>query len=166
MHARPFNRLARPVALAHGLKERAVGVYLRMTIHAGLRRRYARDGRRFDGRVAVAAVNPFVADVVAVPELHGLFAREVGLRVVGRAREFGHQPERDTDEEYRAEDADPRYDVRASMKDLAHYLFNPGRKSLDSVLRELRGGCAQSCDAYLPESGVIWICPTRLNTVA
>jgi hypothetical protein len=47
---------------------------------------------------------------------------------------LSHQPERYAYEEYRAKNADSRYDICASMKDLAHYLFSPGRKSLPAIV--------------------------------
>ena len=81
--SRPLDGLPRPEAFAHGLKERAVGKYLRMTIHASLRGRDARDGGCFDRGVAIAAIYPFVADVVTVSELNGLLARKERLRVIG-----------------------------------------------------------------------------------
>jgi hypothetical protein len=94
-----------------------------------------------------------------------------------------HKPERYADEEYRAKNAHPRNDVCAAMKYLAHYFLDPVFKSLMTraacdrqptgaacssifFLRGLQGICAQSFEARLPEPGMIWICPTDLNTVA
>jgi hypothetical protein len=132
--------------------------------------------------VTVSAVDAFVADVMPVPELYGLFAREVRLRVVGRTGELRHKPKRYAYEENRAEYAQPRKDVCAAMKYLAHYFLGPGFESLIMraacgrrlrrgllvrfLSRGLQGECTQSCDACLPGSGMIWICPTGLNTVA
>jgi hypothetical protein len=79
--------------------------------------------------VAITAINPLVAYVVTMPELHGLLARKVSLGVIRRPSELSHQPERDAYKEYGAENANPGYDIRASMKDLAHFLFDPGGSS-------------------------------------
>jgi hypothetical protein len=183
MDPRPLNRLPRPIALAHGLKEWAVGKNLRVAIHAGLRRRDAGESRRFYGGVTIAAVDAFIADVMLVAELNRLLAREVGLRVVGGPSELRHKPERYADEEYRAEDTQPGNDVCAAMKYLAHYFLNPGCESANAradsarrsrragrssvlFLRGLQGVCAHSSGARLPEPGMIWNCPTDLNTVA
>jgi hypothetical protein len=83
MHFRPLDGLTGSVAFTDGLKERAVGKYLRMTIHASLCRRNARDSRRFNRGVTIAAVYPLIADVMTVSELNGLLARKECLRVVG-----------------------------------------------------------------------------------
>src|SRR5262249_58258973 len=73
---RPFNRLAGPEALAHGLQVRAVGEKLRVTTHAGRGRRNAGEPRDLDRRVTVPAINPVVDRMVLVRELHGLFTRD------------------------------------------------------------------------------------------
>ena len=107
MDPRPLNRLSRSIALAHRLKERAVGKNLRVTIHAGLGRRYAGESRRFYSGVTIAAVYAFIAHVMPVAELNRLFAREVRLRVIGRPSELRHKPERYAYKENRAEDTQP-----------------------------------------------------------
>jgi hypothetical protein len=91
-----------------------------MTIHAGLGRRNAGISELLDGGMAITTIDRVVAGVVLMAELNGLLARKVGLRVVGRPVEFEQEPDDDRDEEDCAEDADFRYEVCASMKDLAH----------------------------------------------
>jgi hypothetical protein len=70
--------------------------------------------------MAIAAIDAVIADVMLMAELNWLFAREKCLSVIGRPVEFEQQPDDDPDEEDRAEDADFRYEISASMKDLAH----------------------------------------------
>lgn len=70
--ARPVNRDAAFIAFAHRLEVIRRRKKLRVAVHAGFYRRHAGAGGAFDGSVAVAAVDPIVADVMFVAELHGL----------------------------------------------------------------------------------------------
>src|SRR5947209_13944032 len=103
--ATPLYRLVLLVARPDDFEVGTLRPDLRMTVHAGLRRRQPRRVRCLDGGVAVAAVNPVVADVVLVRELYGLLALDVLARVVGRAVDLGQNPERGGDDEEAAEDA-------------------------------------------------------------
>src|SRR5262249_45338905 len=121
VHARPFDRLAGPEALAHGLQKRAVGEELRVAIHTGRCRRHSGEGRGLDRRVAIPAIKTVVARVVLVRELHGLPARDESPRVVWRALDFGERPGDAGENEDCAEYTHPGNGVRAAMKNLGHY---------------------------------------------
>lgn len=124
VHSCPLDRLAGAPALANRLEVRAVRPYLRMAIHACLRRRNTCISQLLDSGVTIAAVDAVISDVMFVAELNGLFAREISLSIVRGSVEFEQQPDNDGDEKDRAEDADFRYEVSASMKDLAHRLLS------------------------------------------
>src|ERR1700686_5164466 len=70
--ARPLQRVARPVAGAHRLKELGVGPDLRMAVHARLGGRNAGKARSFDRSVTVAAVDAEAGDMVLMAERNGL----------------------------------------------------------------------------------------------
>jgi hypothetical protein len=91
-----------------------------MAIHTGLSRRNACIGKLLDCGVAVTAIDAVISDVMFVTELNGLFAREIRLSVIGGSVEFEQEPDDYRDEENRAEDANFRDEVGASMKDLTH----------------------------------------------
>lgn len=129
MHPRPFDWLARSPAFAHRLKVCTGGPELRMTIHAGLGRGYAREGGSLDRGMAIAAIYPVISDVMFMAELYGLFARNECEGVIARPRELRHKPERKADKKYSAKDGDTRDDISAAMKYLAHYFLNPLRES-------------------------------------
>ena len=107
MHAGPLYGLARAVALTNRLQVRAVGKQHRMTIQASLGRRHTGESRRFDRSVAVAAINPVIARVVLVAELHGLLALDKRPRHPGRAVNGGDNPERADQHKDRPEDCEP-----------------------------------------------------------
>ena len=75
---------------------------------------------RFDGRVAVAAIDAVAGDVAFVAELDRLLARDVDLRHPRRSIDLIGEVEKAGDEEERAENADPCNRVRAAMKNLRH----------------------------------------------
>ena len=120
MHARPGDGAVRAETFAHRL-ERGAGVPdLRMTIHAGLGRGDVGEGRSLDRGVAIAAVNPDVADMMGVAEGHGLLAGDTGLGRPGGAAPGAEKPQQKTEDEHRPEDAYLRERVRAAMKNLGH----------------------------------------------
>lgn len=116
----PLDRLAGAPAFTHRFKIRTICPDLRMTIHAGLSWRNAGIRKFLNRRVTITAINSIIADVMLVTELNGLFARKKRLSVVRGSIEFEQQPGDYPNEEHRAEDADLRNEVGASMKDLGH----------------------------------------------
>jgi hypothetical protein len=71
-HPVPLQRHATGIALDHWPKLRRICQQLRMTSQARLGRWHAREGRRFHGSVAIAAIDPEFARVFPVAERHGL----------------------------------------------------------------------------------------------
>ena len=90
----PLDWFARAKAGADGLEIRAVGPDLLVTVHAHGRRRDAGRRCRFDGRVAIAAVDAVVADVVFVTELNWLVALDPLASVPGRTINLSGYPKR------------------------------------------------------------------------
>jgi len=120
VYARPLDRLAGAPAFANGFEIRTVRPDLRMAIHASLGGRNARISKFLNGGMTIAAIDSVISDVMFMAELNGLFAREISLGVVRGSVKFEQKPNDYRDEEDRAEDADFRYEVGASMKDLTH----------------------------------------------
>jgi hypothetical protein len=94
VNAPPLDRFARAKAGADGLEVWAVGPDLFVTVHAHGRRRDAGRRRRFDGRVAIAAIDAVVADVVFVTELNWLVAFDPLAGVPRRTINLGGYPKR------------------------------------------------------------------------
>jgi hypothetical protein len=80
----PFERLPARVRLAQRREHRGVVEKLGMARHARRERRDAREGRGLDRRVAVAAIDAVVADVVLMAERDRLLDRVVLRRVAAR----------------------------------------------------------------------------------
>jgi hypothetical protein len=91
-----------------------------MAIHAGLRWRDAGERGGLDGRVTVPAVNPVIADMVSVAELHWLLSRDEGLGRVGRPGESRHKPKKCPENENSPKDTHLGEGVSAGVKDLSH----------------------------------------------
>src|ERR1051325_9814154 len=97
VNAIPDDRLPRPVALAHRLEHSALVPDLAVAVHAHIGGRNPRECAVFHARVAVAAVDAVVRDVVLVTEHHGL---RDGYAHTGRVR----RPLEDRDTRERADD--------------------------------------------------------------
>ena len=83
----PLNRLVGAVTLANGFEVRSVGKQDGMAIHAGFRRRDARNGGSLNRGVTIAAIESIIADVMFMTELHGLCARHILVRRIRRPRQ-------------------------------------------------------------------------------
>jgi hypothetical protein len=70
--------------------------------------------------VAVTAVQSVVADVMLVTELHGLRARNVLIRRIGRPRQPQYAEKPQPSQKDSREQTKSRYEVRAAMKNLGH----------------------------------------------
>jgi len=104
--ARPLDRLSSAPALTNRLEVRAIGPDLRVTVHAGLRRRNARVGELLDRCMTITAIDSVIADVMLVAKLNRLLSRKKSLSVVRGPIELEKKPDDYGDEENRAEDAD------------------------------------------------------------
>jgi hypothetical protein len=107
-----------------------------VAIHAGFRRWYARDGGSLDGGMTVAAVEPVIADVMLVAELHGLRARNVLVCGIRRTRQPQNTDESQPNQENSREQTESRDKICAAMKNLGHIsvalLRRPPRKEQKS----------------------------------
>src|SRR5260370_42674062 len=88
--------------------------------HAGFRWRAAGEGRSLHASMTVAAVDPVVADVVFMAELHRLLTGNVLPRHIGRTRHREHSHERDSDQKKSRKDTESRDEIRTAMKNLSH----------------------------------------------
>src|SRR5579871_804334 len=120
MHADPVDRSVSAVAFPHRLEISNVVKQHRMAIHAGLCRRHAGGCRTLHARMAIAAVDAIVADVVLVAELNWLIARDILIRQVRRARSEEHTRQSNAGQKHTCKDTESRDEVRASMKNLRH----------------------------------------------
>ncbi len=122
MDSRPLNRHARAKTFPHRFEHGTLRPDLRVAIHAGLRRRNAGKGAVFHRRVAVAAVDAVVADVMFVAEWHRLAARYSDFGEIGRFIDRRQRRHKRYDECGPAENAQSRKGVGARMKNLRHGL--------------------------------------------
>ena len=67
-------------AFAHRFEHLAPEPDLLMAVHAGLARRHSRERRRFDGRVAVAAIDAEISDVMGMAKRDRLQADDLRVR--------------------------------------------------------------------------------------
>jgi predicted nuclease with RNAse H fold len=120
MDAHPMNRLVSAVAFPHRLEISDIIEEHRVAIHAGLRRRHTGDRRTLDARVAIAAVDAIIADVMLVAELNGLIASHPLIGDVGRSSNDQHRRENKTGEDRGSKQTKPRNKICTAMKDLGH----------------------------------------------
>jgi len=116
----PFNRFIRAKALAHRLQVGCVIKQYRMAVHASLRWRNARRRRLLYTRVAVAAIDSIVSNVVLVAELNGLLASEILARQIRRSRYSQHADQSQTAQKNSGEQTEARDKIRAAVKNLGH----------------------------------------------
>jgi len=83
MNSGPLDRLTGSKTVPDRRQHGAVGPDLGMTVHAGFRRRDAGERTFLDGRMAVAAIDTVIANMMFVTERHGLAARHADLCDVG-----------------------------------------------------------------------------------
>src|SRR4029077_4434150 len=84
VHARPGERLIVAVAGPHRFEHGAIDPDLRMAGHAGGGGRQPGERGLLDRRVAVAAIEPELADVMLVAERYRLWAGHIHVGDVGR----------------------------------------------------------------------------------
>ena len=101
-----------------------------MTGHARFGGRHSREGRFFNGRVAVTAVDSIISDVMLVAELYRLRSRNVLVRRIGRARQSQNADEPQPSQKNSREQTESRNEIRTAMKNLGHVSVALWRKSL------------------------------------
>src|SRR5439155_13649213 len=104
----------------HRRQHWAVGPYLRMAVHARLRRRHSRKRRGLHGAVTIPTIDAETADVMFVTEWHRLLADDADAGHVIGAHELRPHPAKAGDQEHASEDARPGHRVETAMKDLGH----------------------------------------------
>lgn len=129
----PFDRLVVLKAVADGGKVWAVGPDLAVAVHTGLRWRHASRSGRFDRRVAIAAIDAVVANVVFVAELNWLLFFDKLPGQVRRAGELRERKATQGRQHYTCNNANSGDIIRAFIKKLSHLPISrdlPLRKSL------------------------------------
>lgn len=140
VHPIPLDRFIVVECRAHRREYIALRPNLRMAVHTYLDCWHPGKRGGFDCRVAVATIDPVIADVMFVTEWNWL--RDVRAHAGGVIRTHKHhQPcyER-RENEHRAKDAHPRKRVRASMKNLRHLFFSPIVLPSERRVRYARSG--------------------------
>ena len=130
---RPLDRPARAKAGAHRFQNRAVGPDLRVAIHADFRARDSRKSLGLDRSVAMAAIDPIIADVMLVAELDGLGPSDVSLGGIGRPIDLGHDPDDSGDNEDSSENTELGKGIGAGMKNLGHGQSLRQRRTRSSI---------------------------------
>ena len=118
--ARPLDRLTRAKTLSDRRQRRAVRPDLSVTIHADFRRGDPGERAFFHRRVAVAAVDAIICDVMFVTKRDRLGACDSYFRDIGGAIERRKHQCQGDDKPNPAENADPGDRVRARVKNLRH----------------------------------------------
>ena len=118
--ANPFQRLARLKTCTYGFQVWAVGPDLFMTVHTYRRRRHAGRCRCLDGRVAIAAIDTIITNVMLMTELDWLLALDPLARVPSGASDFCGDPKGGEQNEDRAVNRGPRQVIRAMTENLWH----------------------------------------------
>jgi hypothetical protein len=121
VHARPFKRLARAVALPYCFQDGSNGPHLRVAIHACLCGWKARKGSRLNSRVTVTAINAQTADMVLMAERHWLLPGNVLHCFIRRSHDHRAQPGNQADSQYGPEKHKPNDGVCSPRKKLGHY---------------------------------------------
>ncbi len=85
VNAFPLDRFVVAEAGPHRLKIRAVGPDLAVAVHAGLRRRHPGRCGRLHCLMAITAIDPVVADVMLMAELHRLLLLQKSVGEIRRA---------------------------------------------------------------------------------
>jgi hypothetical protein len=120
VHLHPFDGLIVTVAVAHWVQVPGVIKEHGLAVHARVGRRDSRNSGSFHARVAIAAINAVVADMMFMAELYGLLTREVLARHVRGTGNGKHGNQRQPDQKERREHTKTGDEVRASMKNLGH----------------------------------------------
>jgi ATP/ADP translocase len=116
----PLYGFVRAIALTHKFQVWRIIEQHGVAIHAGFRWRDASDGWLFHAGMTIPAVDPIVAYMVLVTELHWLFARNILPRQVRRPCHTKYRGQRDAAKKQRRKYAESRDKIRTSMKNLSH----------------------------------------------
>ena len=112
VHARPVQRGVVAEARAHRFEDRRRRPDLRMTVHAGLRRRDVGERRLFHRGMTIAAVEPLTTDVMSMAELDRLLDEHVLVGVVSRQVDHADHAAKNGGESDDGKNAESGVDVR------------------------------------------------------
>src|SRR5882762_195361 len=116
----PFQRLTRLQTRAYGLQIRTVRPNLFVAVHADGRRRNAGRCRSLNRRVAIAAIDTVIANVMLMTKLDWLLALDPLAGVPSRPGDLCRDPEAREQNEDGAINRGPRQIVRAMTENLWH----------------------------------------------
>lgn len=123
----PLNRVARPIAFAHWLQIADVVKQDRVAVHAGFCRRDPGSSRNFYRLMTITTVDPVVAHMVFVAELHGLFAGNILPSEIWCARKRQYSGKRQSRQKNCGKQTEPGDKIRAAVKNLSHVSVALGR---------------------------------------
>lgn len=104
IHPVPHQRFSTAVTLANRLQHGRTQPYLRVAVHAGLRRRNTGKAGSFHRGMTVAAIKTDGAHMVLMTEGHRLRPRHVRVRDIRRSLELNTRPKKKANEKKRPED--------------------------------------------------------------
>lgn len=120
VNPRPFNRLAGSVTFAHRFQDRRHCPHLRMAVHANLSGRNIGKRTLFHCRVAVAAVNAQVSDMMLVTERNRLAAWNVLQGFVRGPDDHLSQPCDERNAQNNGQKGEPRDRIGGTREKLRH----------------------------------------------
>jgi len=116
----PFDGLILLHAGQQGIQHSGVPPQLRVAVHTDFRGRDAGEGFLFDGRVAIAAIDSNIADVVSMTEGNRLWLRDSDFGHIRRTHPSPQSANNGCDQEDHAENAHASDGIRARVKNLRH----------------------------------------------
>lgn len=125
VNAVPFERALCSVAGPNRLKHRGACPDLRVTGHAGMCRWNSRERGFFYAGVAIAAADAEAVDVVLMTEGNRLFFRNIHVGEVSRPIHIPTHPSNKSHKKKNNNDAGPRDNSHAWVKNLGHELSDP-----------------------------------------
>lgn len=91
-----------------------------MAVHAGFGRRHPGRGRRFDGRMAITAIDAVVADVMFMGKLNRLLSRNERLGNIRGPAQLKQNPKGTPSKKQADDDTQPRKRIHAAVEELWH----------------------------------------------
>jgi hypothetical protein len=121
VNAFPLDGFVVAQARAYGFQVRTVSPDLAMTIHTRLGRRHAGGSCCFDGCMAIPAIDPVVAYMMLMAELHRLLLLNISAGKIRRPGNLRVNVKRGAGQNRHPDHADPRNVVGAPAKKLCHF---------------------------------------------
>ena len=168
MDTLPLDRRIVTKACTYRFEIRAVRPDLAVAVHARLRRRHSRRGRRLNSGVTISAVDAVITDVVFVTELHRLLLFQVSAREIRRAGDLRINIKRRSRKNDAKDHAYPRDVICTLVKKLRHYQVSRTRRLPMAKPHRMPGGWgrrAQYLRTVNDEKVSVKLLPILLNVL-